>query len=132
MYSPSLNWTCLSLRKDQLLIASIQRWCSSLRNRCQSKSMSVCGAALDPSPAASFVALLERSFFGAIACKDTSIKVSLHELHKLFILNKQRPNNFEWCVFFFTKCKCHRAIRKQSYIGAYIIYILFFKNILAT
>ena len=74
VYSSSLSWTRLSLRKDQLLIASKRCWCSSLRNRCSSNSMSACGAALDPSLAMSFLDLLERSFFGAIACKDTSIK----------------------------------------------------------
>ena len=74
VYSPSLSWTRLSLRKDQPLIASKQRWCSSLQKRCPSNSISACGAALDPSPMASFLALLVRSFFGAIACNDTSIK----------------------------------------------------------
>jgi len=101
MYSPSLSWTHLFLRKDQPLIASKQRWCSSLQKRCPSNSISSCGAALDPSPAVSFLALLVRRFFVAIACNDTSVKVSLHEIRNhYFSYPKQARSHSTLGVFF--------------------------------
>ena len=48
---PPASWTRLSLRKDQSLITSKRHWCSWLRKRCPSNSISACGTALDPSPA---------------------------------------------------------------------------------
>ena len=65
-YSPSASWTHLSLRKDQSLITSKWRWCSSLQKWCPWNSISACGAALDPSLSVAFLALLAASFFEAI------------------------------------------------------------------
>ena len=113
-YSLSLNWIRLSLRNDQPLIASNQRWCYSLRNLCPSNSTSTSGAALEPSPTASFLALLAGSFLGAISCEDTFAKLVCMKYQS----PQQKPNKLEWCTFPSTKCKCQRALRQQSHIGA--------------
>ena len=115
VYSPSLSWTCLSLRKDHPLIASKRHWCSSLRKRCLSNSIFACGAALDPSPAMSFLAFLLRSFFGAI-CLQRHIHKKLvcmkYVTIILVILRKQEVNQL--CVVF-ANCMCYRATNTTNH-----------------
>jgi len=123
MYSPSLSWTHLSLRKNQPLITSKRRWCSLLRNQCPSNSISACRAAL-ASPAMAFLALLAKSFFGAIAYEDTSIKkIILHEIHNHYFsypnYSIQEVNQF--CVGFFNNFMCYDTTNKTNHNPVCII-----------
>ena len=102
-------------------MASNRRWCSSLRNRCQSNSTSTCGAVLEPFPAASFLDLLAGSFFRAISYEDTFVNL----VYKKYQSSQQRPNKLKGCIFISTKRKCRHAIRKQSHWGMcyFMIYV---------
>ena len=116
MYYSSLSWTYFFLRKDQPLIASKRCWCSSLQKQCLSNSISACGAALDPSPAVVFLALLVRSFFGAIAYNDTSIKelVCMKYITIILVILSSKQEVNQLCVVF-ANCICYHTTNKTNY-----------------
>ena len=115
MYSLSLSWTRLSLRKDQSLIALKRHWCSLLQKWCPSNSISACRAALDPSPAMAFLALLARSFFRAIAYKGTSIKKLISMKYvtiTLVILRIETKKSINFVWFWLIACVIVQLIKQ--------------------
>jgi len=121
VYSPSLSWTRLSLRNDQPLIASKRRWCSSLRNLYPSNSMSTYRAALEPSPAAYFLDLMARSFFGAISCKDTFVKLVCMKYQS----SQQRPNNLNGACFFSPNASVNVQLENNHTLGHVLFYDIY-------